>query len=106
MEVSRKEAEAANLITMIEEYALYTTLAPGTTTYRERQLHSSIDLCFVTAGLVERVIRSEVEEELDHDSDHLPISTILDVAAPNASTAPRVGCTNLKERIVAISRSE
>jgi ribonuclease HI/exonuclease III len=88
-DVQTIEAEAVDLITMLEEYALYTTLAPGTITYRERQLHSSIDQCFVTVGLVERVIRSEVEEELDHDSDHLPISTILDVAAPSASTAPK-----------------
>ena len=88
-DVQTIEAEAGNLITMIEEHALYATLAPGTVTYRERQLRSSIDLCFVTAGLVERVIRSEVEDELDHDSDHLPISTILDVAAPSVNVAPR-----------------
>ncbi|KAL5371116.1 hypothetical protein PMIN02_013118 [Paraphaeosphaeria minitans] len=83
------EPEAEDLITIIEEAALYATLAPGTITYRERHLQSSIDLCLVTAGLVERVIKSEVDEELDHDSDHLPISTILDIATPNANIAPK-----------------
>lgn len=92
-DVQTTEAEAGDLITIIEEHVLYTTLAPGTITYRERQLRSSIYLCFVTAGLVERVIKSEVDEELDHDSDHLPISTILDISAPTAEVAPRKNWT-------------
>lgn len=85
--VQTMEVEASILVAIIEEYALYTTLTPGTITYRERQLRSSIDLCLVTAGLVERIIKSEVNEELDHDSDHLPICTILDVTAPSANKA-------------------
>ena len=83
------EPEAEELIAIIEEYALYATLTPGAITYRERQSRSSIDICFVIGGLVERVIRSEVDEELDHDSDHLPISTLLDVSVPSAIEAPR-----------------
>lgn len=83
------EPEAEQLIAIMEEFTLYATLAPGTITYRERQAQSSIDICFVTAGLVDRVIKSEINKELDHDSDHLPISTTLDMSVPNADKAPR-----------------
>ena len=41
------------------------------------------------AGLVDRVTKSEVNKELDHNSDPIPISTILDKSVPNANKAPR-----------------
>ena len=34
----------------------------------------------VSIGLLDRVIRSEVDREMDHDSDYLPISTVLDLS--------------------------
>lgn len=83
------EPETEELIIIIEDFALYATLALDTITCRERQSQSSIDICFVTAGLVDRIIRSGINKELDHDSDHLPISTALDISIPNADKVPR-----------------
>lgn len=77
------EPEEDDLITILEEFALYATQAPGTIINKERHLQSSIDICLVTAGLVGRVIKSKVDEELDY-SGHLAISAILDIAGPNA----------------------
>jgi Endonuclease-reverse transcriptase len=71
--------ESENLIAIIEDFDLSNTLLPGTITYEEGTWQSTIDLCLVTVGLVDRVIRSEVDRDLDHDSDHLPISTVLDI---------------------------
>ena len=67
------------MIDIIGDFALYGTLSPGTITYEEGRLQSTIDLCLVTTGLVDRVIKSEVDRSLDYDSDHLPITTALDV---------------------------
>jgi uncharacterized membrane protein YheB (UPF0754 family) len=40
-------------------------------------------------GLINRVTRSEVDRNLDHDSDHLPISTTLDLAVQRLEKKPR-----------------
>lgn len=71
--------EAEELAEFLEEYGLTNTLLPGTITYEEGPAHTTIDLCLVTMGLVDKIIRSEVERELDHDSDHLPIATVIDL---------------------------
>ena len=39
---------------------------------------SCIDLVYATPGIVSRIIECRVDRELDHHSDHLPISTLLD----------------------------
>lgn len=77
--VGHTHLESENLIAIIEDFDLSNTLLPGTITYEEGTWRSTIDLCLVTVGLVDRVIRSEVDRDLDHDSDHLPISTVLDI---------------------------
>ena len=74
------DPESEDLIDIIGDFALHNTLPPGTTTYEEGGAHSTIDLCLVTMGLIDRVIKSEVDRDMDHDSDHLPISTMLDFA--------------------------
>ena len=45
---------------------------------------STIDLVFTSAGLTESIQMCDVVEALDHDSDHLPIETILDLRLQNA----------------------
>ena len=72
--------QAEDLIAIIEDFDLSNTLAAGTITYEEATRQTTIDLCLVTVGLVDRIVRSEVDRDLDHDSDHLPISTVLNMA--------------------------
>jgi hypothetical protein len=80
------DLESKDLIAIIEDYELSNTLLPGTITYEERTSRSTIDLCIVTVGLVNRVIRSYVDWDLDYDSDHLLISTKLDITAQQLDT--------------------
>ncbi len=54
-------------------------LEPGTITYEEGDGRSTIDLCWTTLGMVDRIINSRVDRNLDHNSDHLPISIVMDV---------------------------
>lgn len=83
------EVEVGNLITIIEEHVLYATLTSSTITYRERQLYSSINLYFIIVGLVKYIIKSKVDEELNHDLDYLLISIILNILTPTIEVAPR-----------------
>jgi exonuclease III len=87
--IPRTESEAEDLVEIVEEYNLTSRLAPGTITYEEGQKQSTIDLCLVTLGLVDRVIRCEVDRHLDHDSDHLPIVTILNASVKPLNREPR-----------------
>jgi hypothetical protein len=60
-------------------HGLTSTLVPGTIAFDDRNYTSSIDLCFATEDLVDQIIRSGVDQEMDHNSDHLPITTTLDI---------------------------
>ena len=69
----------------MEDFNLSNTLSPGTITFEEVNERSTIDLCLITTGLVDRVISSDVSRDLDHNSDHLPISTVLDMTVHRES---------------------
>ncbi|KAH6044453.1 hypothetical protein HBI67_247390 [Parastagonospora nodorum] len=87
--VRRIHAESEELVAIIEDFDLNNTLPIGTVTFEEANWRSTIDLCLVTMGLVDRVISSEITRDLDHDSDHLPISTTLDMTTQQLERASR-----------------
>jgi exonuclease III len=92
------DLESEDLIDIIGDFALHNTLPPGTVTYEEGWAQTTIDLCLVTTGLIDRVTRSEVDRNLDHDSDHLPISTTLDLAVQRLEKKPRKDWKRLDEK--------
>lgn len=75
---------AAGLINIIEDYQLTILLPPGTITRSEKDSHSTIDLSIASLELEDRLLKCDIDRDLDHDSDHLPITTILDIS----TTAP------------------
>ena len=77
--VRHEEQEAKDLLEMMENLDMTSMLAPGTITYEEGDGTSTIDLCWTTLGMVDRTIRSTVNRDMDHDSDHLPINILLDI---------------------------
>jgi hypothetical protein len=78
-DVRHINAKSADLLAIIEDFNLGSTLPPRAITYEERTSRTTIDLCLVTVGLVDRVVRSQVDRDLDHDSNRLPISTVIDM---------------------------
>jgi exonuclease III len=78
-DVRHADPESADLLAIMEDFNLNSTLPAGTITYEEKTSHTTIDLCLVTVGLVDRVIRSQIDRDLDDDSDHLSISTVVDM---------------------------
>ncbi|KAJ3560528.1 hypothetical protein NPX13_g9271 [Xylaria arbuscula] len=87
--VRETDQEADDLISIMEDYGLTSTLSPGTVTYEEAGARTTIDLCLATIGLADRVIRSEIDRGLDHNSDHLPIVTILDLRVVQVIEVPK-----------------
>ncbi len=81
------DPESEDLINIIQEFCLTSTLPLGITTFDARNQTSCIDLCYATLDIVDRIIRSGTDNEMDHNSDHLPITTILDVRAPTRTPA-------------------
>jgi endonuclease/exonuclease/phosphatase family metal-dependent hydrolase len=75
----KTDLEAEDLIDIIGDFALHSTLLLGMVMFEEGRMQSAIDLCYVTTGLIDSVIKSEVDRNLDYDLDHLPISTALDL---------------------------
>ena len=47
------DPEAEDLIDIIGDFALHSTLPPGTVTFKESRTRSAIDLCYVTTGLID-----------------------------------------------------
>ena len=69
--VRHQDYEADDVLDIMEQFNLTLTISPGTATYQSSLGRTTIDLCFVTLDLVDRVARCEVDHEMDHDSDHL-----------------------------------
>jgi hypothetical protein len=92
------DLELEDLIDIIGDFALYNTLLPGTVTYKEGRLQSVINLCLITTGVIEQVIKSEVDRSLDHNPDHLPISTTLDLTVQCLKKKPQKDWKRLDEK--------
>ncbi len=58
-------------------------LPASTVTYDENNCYSCIDLCYATTNIVDRIITCRVDEEIDHNSDRLPITIRLNMMTQN-----------------------
>jgi hypothetical protein len=76
--VRERDPESDDLIDIIGEFQLSSLLPADTITYDDKNAQSCIDLCYGTQDVVDRVIRCGVDLRMDHNSDHLPITTLLD----------------------------
>lgn len=77
--LTNPDAEATHLITLIQDNDLDRCLPKGAITREEGGSSSCIYLVYATPEIISRIIECRVDRELDHHSDHLPISTILDL---------------------------
>ncbi|CAD6902592.1 unnamed protein product [Tilletia controversa] len=85
-----RHAESIITATQALHLELVTPLDTPTFHYGGRRaLSSTIDLCFATEELRDRVVRCEVGHELDTGSDHAPVLTTLDVSPITATASGR-----------------
>ncbi|PIA82976.1 hypothetical protein CB0940_12191 [Cercospora beticola] len=83
-----QHALADALIDITEQAQLQLTLPPGTVTWQSRQSESTLDLAFATEWIAQRLLQCQPHEEVNSDSDYIPIITSI-LAAPIARREPR-----------------
>lgn len=71
------DPEAEETLRLMEEYDLALLFEAGTVTYRARGAESTVDLSLATPRLQDNLIRCVPRGDLDQDSDHIPLETIL-----------------------------
>ncbi|KAL3251841.1 hypothetical protein ABHI18_010431 [Aspergillus niger] len=81
LRVQTPDPEAEEALQIIEEYQLGLLYEPGTTTFRVRDTKTTIDLSLATPSLQDSLIRCRPRDDLDHNSDHIPLEIVL--AKPN-----------------------
>ena len=84
------DPRAPELLALINEFGLILNTPKRIKTYVSRTGNEfTIDLNFATKELSQRVISCMTREDLDHDSDHLSIETILDISINTAPPAEK-----------------
>jgi len=82
--------EADELLSIMERHHLQLLLPQGTRTRKERNIHTTIDLIFATPLIASSVSTCGLAgEDLNHDSDYLPISTIIEANIYTKPAQPR-----------------
>ena len=74
-------AVADQLLDLIREYDLSLTLPRGTVTWETRNTYSTIDLVFISESLAERLEHCKSRPKMDQSSDHILISTKLQLTS-------------------------
>ncbi len=77
----RQHLLSNDLIEMITNVGASLTLPRGTITRDYQESQTTIDLIFTTDGIMNRLIRCKINEEMENSSDHLPVQTIIDLRA-------------------------
>nr|XP_036581842.1 zinc knuckle [Colletotrichum truncatum]KAF6790285.1 zinc knuckle [Colletotrichum truncatum] len=98
-DIRTTDAGARELVELMDDSDLINQLPAGTITYKEGDYSSTIDLCLLTVGLIERLIKCGIEDEVNHDSDHLPIATSLDLTIAQLQPEERRNWKALDERV-------
>jgi hypothetical protein len=72
----------------MENYGLTSTMPPGIIIYKKDYKRSIIDLCLGTPGITARMIQSQIDNKMDHDSDHFSIATSINLRILQTIRAP------------------
>lgn len=85
--VLHPEREAEDLLDLTQQFQLNNLLPVGTVTYDTNHAQTCIDQCYATQQVTDWTIRCDIDTDLDHDSDHLPITTIINVPTTKPAVA-------------------
>lgn len=76
------ETEAERILEIADEHDLILTTEEGIITWERKEQYSTIDLTFISNNLFNRMIYTERADNVQHDSDHWPIRTTIDIQTP------------------------
>lgn len=72
-ELGRNDIGVSIILEWMLENGLDQLLSPRTITYNERGFKGTMDLVFGSQQIWKNMIRCDISQEHDHDSDHMPI---------------------------------
>ncbi|KIV98726.1 uncharacterized protein PV09_09508 [Verruconis gallopava] len=96
-EVIREEPESEELIKIMDDLNMINVLKPGTITFNNGLSQTTIDLCWMTLGLVDRIVHCGVDKDINHDFDHLPIGITLETRIRTIEPKPKRPWKHLDE---------
>ncbi|EED13497.1 reverse transcriptase, putative [Talaromyces stipitatus ATCC 10500] len=76
------DAEGTELLEIADRHELELATEEGIVTWERGQSQSTIDLTFLSMSLFNRLILIECADTVQHDSDHWPIRTQVDIQTP------------------------
>lgn len=85
----RADAEAYELIVIMESLAMKRVTPRGLVTWSRDTSQSTIDLAFTTQLLRDSLIEIKIAEDMNNHSDHFPIKTLLNLRTKTAEKKPR-----------------
>jgi ribonuclease HI len=74
--------EGTELLEIVDRHEIELATEEGIVTWERGQSKSTIDLTFLSANLFNRLILIERADTVQHDSDHWPIRTRIDIETP------------------------
>jgi hypothetical protein len=84
----RNDIEAEELIEIMKNFGLISIMPLEIITYEKGHKRSIIDLCLEFLGITAQVIRSRIDNKINHDSDYLPIAISINLRMPQITRAP------------------
>ncbi|EEA25056.1 reverse transcriptase, putative [Talaromyces marneffei ATCC 18224] len=100
------DEQGTELLEIVDRHEIELATEEGIVTWERGQLKSTIDLTFLSASLFNRLVLMERADTIQHDSDHWPIRTRIDIQTP-ANEPPRRrnwAATNVKLLIETLER--
>ena len=84
----------------MDEFKFQLLTPQGLETWSARDTNSTIDLTFATSFLSEALVKCDLEQDLDHQSDHLPICTEFGLQVTYQKPVPRRAWKRLNEELL------
>jgi hypothetical protein len=83
------DTEATELLEIVDHHEIELATEEGLIMWERGQSKSTIDLTFLSTSLFNRLILIERADTVQHDSDHWPIRTQIDIQTPINETPKR-----------------
>jgi hypothetical protein len=96
---TRGDAEAEDLLEIMDAHDMEIVTEPGVVTWERKDQQSTIDLTIISNGLLERLVNCVRGDDIDHDSDHWPIRTVLDITVPQKALEKRRNWKEMDEKL-------
>ena len=94
------DGEAEDLLLITDEFKLDLLTEEGKITWQRANQSSVLDLTFMSESLTHCLIQQERADNLDHQSDHFPVRTVIDIETPLSKPPQRRNWAAMDEKVL------